>query len=196
MKRAYERCGARPRLPAGVPVGRVGVPVGRVGVPVARAGGAIGSAGVSVSARRRQVRRLALIVAALVTLWVPLAVSACGAGTATAPNVPTAAATVPTAATQTPSSGLPTIPVSALPPEARHVLALVDAGGPFPYHQDGTIFQNAEGLLPRHDSGYYREYTVPTPGASDRGARRLVVGRSGDVYYTADHYASFRQVLR
>jgi len=148
-----------------------------------------GLAGTPASLRRGHLRRIAVVLAALVTLCVPLAVAACGAGTVAPPTVATAAA-------QTPSSGLPTVPVSALPPEALHVLTLIDAGGPFPYRQDGTVFQNAEGLLPQHGTGYYREYTVPTPGESDRGARRLVVGRDGDVYYTADHYASFRQVLR
>jgi ribonuclease T1 len=58
------------------------------------------------------------------------------------------------------------------------------------------VFTNAERILPRQAAGYYREYTVRTPGSSDRGARRLVVGRGGDVYHTEDHYASFRQVLR
>lgn len=106
------------------------------------------------------------------------------------------AATPRVVAGQTPSSGLPTVSVTALPPEARHVLTLIDAGGPFPYRQDGTVFGNNEGRLPGHPTGYYREYTVPTPGSADRGTRRLVVGHDGDIYYTNDHYASFRQVLR
>jgi len=97
---------------------------------------------------------------------------------------------------QTPRSGLPTVAVAELPAQARDTLALADRGGPFPYRQDGTVFGNLERLLPARERGYYREYTVPTPGSSDRGARRLVVGAGGDVYYTADHYRSFRQVLR
>ncbi len=96
----------------------------------------------------------------------------------------------------TPVSGLPTVPVAALPPEARQVLATIDAHGTFRYAQDGTVFGNNEGLLPERPDGYYHEYTVPTPGSPDRGTRRLVVGRDGDVYYTGDHYATFRQVLR
>jgi len=83
-----------------------------------------------------------------------------------------------------------------LPPEAAQTLALIDHGGPFPYDRDGITFANQERLLPQRPNGYYREYTVPTPGSRDRGARRLVVGREGDVYYTDDHYESFRQVLR
>jgi ribonuclease T1 len=96
----------------------------------------------------------------------------------------------------TPSSGLPTMTVATLPAPARSVLAVIDNGGPFRYRQDDTVFGNFEGLLPKRPSGYYREYTVVTPGSSDRGERRLVVGRNGDVYYTSDHYESFRQVLR
>ncbi len=83
-----------------------------------------------------------------------------------------------------------------LPPEAHATLALIQAGGPFPYRKDGTVFHNREGLLPERARGYYREYTVPTPGARDRGARRIVTGgRPPEVfYYTADHYRSFRRI--
>lgn len=81
-----------------------------------------------------------------------------------------------------------------LPPEARETLALIKAGGPFPYARDGTVFRNREGLLPRRPRGYYREYTVRTPGAHDRGARRIVAGRDGEYYYTHDHYRSFRRI--
>lgn len=83
-----------------------------------------------------------------------------------------------------------------LPPEAVHTLGLIARGGPFPYRKDGTVFQNRERLLPGQPRGYYREYTVPTPGARDRGARRIVTG--GDppevFYYTDDHYRSFRRI--
>ena len=96
----------------------------------------------------------------------------------------------------TPVSGLPTTTLAQLPKEAAAVLALIDEGGPFRYEKDGSVFGNFEGLLPQRARGYYREYTVPTPGSRDRGARRLVVGQDGDVYYTADHYESFHQVLR
>lgn len=87
------------------------------------------------------------------------------------------------------------IPVAKLPPEARETLALVKAGGPFPYPRDGAVFGNREGLLPKRERGYYREYTVRTPGAKDRGARRIVAGRGGEYYYTADHYRSFRRII-
>lgn len=83
---------------------------------------------------------------------------------------------------------------SDLPREGRRTLRLIHEGGPFPYDRDGITFQNRERILPAQPRGYYAEYTVPTPGESDRGARRLVAGEDGDVYYTADHYRSFRQV--
>jgi guanyl-specific ribonuclease Sa len=83
-----------------------------------------------------------------------------------------------------------------LPREVADTLALIDRGGPFPYDRDGSTFQNREGLLPSRQRGYYREYTVPTPGSPDRGARRIVTG--GDppdvYYYTDDHYRSFREL--
>lgn len=84
----------------------------------------------------------------------------------------------------------------ALPPEAWQTLTLIQRGGPFPYRKDGTTFFNRERLLPQQARGYYREYTVPTPGAKDRGARRIVSGGDPPVvfYYTADHYRSFRRM--
>ena len=87
------------------------------------------------------------------------------------------------------------ISFDAFPAEERgaieRALALIDAGGPFPYRQDGTVFSNREHLLPAKARGYYREYTVPTPGSPDRGARRIVTGLGGEAYYTDDHYRSF-----
>ncbi|KUF16399.1 ribonuclease domain-containing protein [Streptomyces silvensis] len=81
---------------------------------------------------------------------------------------------------------------SALPSQAHDTLKLIDRGGPYPYPQDGTVFQNREGILPKQSNGYYHEYTVKTPGSSHRGARRIVTGdRSQEDYYTADHYRSF-----
>jgi ribonuclease T1 len=85
--------------------------------------------------------------------------------------------------------------VAQLPPEARDTLALMRKGGPFPYARDGVVFNNREGHLPRRQRGYYREYTVKTPGARDRGARRIVRGEGGELYYTDDHYRTFRRIL-
>ena len=89
-------------------------------------------------------------------------------------------------------SGLATIRESQLPAEGRRTLALIRRGGPYPYDRDGVTFGNFERILPRKSGGYYREYTVPTPGESDRGARRIVAGKAGEKYYTADHYESFK----
>ncbi|GEC03500.1 putative guanyl-specific ribonuclease Sa [Streptomyces spinoverrucosus] len=81
---------------------------------------------------------------------------------------------------------------SDLPSQAYDTLDLIEQGGPFPYSQDGTVFQNREGILPSQSTGYYHEYTVITPGSSTRGARRIVTGEEyQEDYYTADHYASF-----
>ena len=98
--------------------------------------------------------------------------------------------------------GVPAIQAAALPGEARETLALIKQGGPFPYRKDGSVFGNFERRLPARPRGYYREYTVPTPGSRDRGARRIVAGRgrtgdvrtSGEYYFTNDHYRSFRKI--
>ena len=95
---------------------------------------------------------------------------------------------------RTPDSGLDTVAESRLPREARATLELIRAGGPYPYDQDDRTFQNREGILPQQKRGYYREYTVETPGSGDRGARRIIGGREGDLYWTDDHYDSFRQI--
>lgn len=94
----------------------------------------------------------------------------------------------------TPRSDLPAIAESRLNAQATHTLALIRSGGPYPYDQDGRVFTNRERLLPRQASGYYHEFTVVTPGSPDRGARRIIAGAGGDLYYTDDHYASFRQI--
>ncbi|MEU1149515.1 ribonuclease domain-containing protein [Streptomyces sp. NPDC005863] len=92
--------------------------------------------------------------------------------------------------------GMATVRADRLPAEARRTLERIDDGGPFPYEKDGTVFGNFERELPRRERGYYHEYTVRTPGGRDRGARRIVTGGGGEIYYTDDHYASFKAVLR
>ncbi len=92
-------------------------------------------------------------------------------------------------------SDLPVVFVTELPVEALDTLDLIDSGGPFPFDRDGLTFQNREGLLPDFPRGHYQEFTVITPGASTRGARRIVAGADGELYYTADHYNSFREIL-
>lgn len=93
---------------------------------------------------------------------------------------------------------LPAVPASQLPLEARDTLRLIDAGGPFPYKRDGITFQNRERRLSEQAQGYYREYTVTTPGLSHRGARRIITGGKPPVefYYTADHYKTFSRIQR
>jgi len=93
-------------------------------------------------------------------------------------------------------SGLPYVALADLPPEAADVVALIDQGGPFPYDEDGSTFGNFEGLLPDREDGYYREYTVETPGSEDRGARRIVGGAEDELYWTEDHYESFEVIRR
>lgn len=83
---------------------------------------------------------------------------------------------------------------AGLPAEARATLALIEQGGPFPYSRDGVVFGNFEKRLPSRPRGYYREYTVPTPGVRNRGARRIVAGQRGERYYTDDHYRTFQWI--
>lgn len=98
---------------------------------------------------------------------------------------------------------IPSVRLAALPGEARETLAAIKRGGPFPHRKDGSIFGNHEKRLPERPRGYYREYTVATPGARDRGARRIVAGQgvggdvrtSGEYYYTNNHYRSFRKIV-
>lgn len=94
------------------------------------------------------------------------------------------------------------VALAALPVQAQDTYRLILAGGPFPYpRKDGSVFGNRERLLPRHPRGYYLEYTVPTPGSRNRGARRIVCGGKVPTspeacYYTQDHYASFRRIVQ
>lgn len=98
-----------------------------------------------------------------------------------------------------PVSGLGWMSVSELPREGQQVLKLVAQGGPFRYSKDGATFGNREGVLPKRNRGYYREYTVTTPGAGNRGTRRIICGgqnetSTAECYYTSDHYATFRRI--
>jgi ribonuclease T1 len=97
-----------------------------------------------------------------------------------------------------PTTNLPALPIAQMPAEAKTTYALIAQGGPFPYDKDGSVFGNREKILPQHRRGYYREYTVRTPGVRTRGARRIVCGGKPRVpdacYYTSDHYASFHRI--
>ena len=88
-----------------------------------------------------------------------------------------------------------TVRIAELPKEARTTLDLIDSNGPFPFDRDGITFKNREGLLMDKPVGYWREYTVITPGERTRGARRIVAGSKGERYYTDDHYQSFSRVV-
>lgn len=163
----------------------------------------------------RPVRPLIMLLAVVVTLLGACAPPAkSGDGAATSPAATSPAATSSQGSTPSPRSGTPSSaaprtnldPVSGLrwigmgdlPQGAKAVLARISQGGPFRSARDGATFGNRERLLPRAASGTYREYTVPTPGASDRGARRIVCAGPPDsvaqCYYTADHCATFRRI--
>jgi ribonuclease T1 len=133
---------------------------------------------------RRTVFLLALLLGAAFVVHVQ--------GTAASPSGPLTYTKSHGNATQTPSLGK--ISPAELPPEARQTLQLIKSGGPFPFPKDGTTFGNREKRLPKHRHGYYREYTVTTPGRRDRGARRIIGGEGGEFYYTDDHYNTFKLI--
>lgn len=133
--------------------------------------------------RQRYRWLLLLVAAAMLVLWL---VSGGGQGDPEPAGTGTDA-----------TSGLPVVRLSELPPEAERTVELIDAGGPFPEPEhDGGTFGNREELLPDRPMGYYREYTVPTPGLDHRGARRIVAGEDDELYWTADHYSSFARIRR
>ena len=98
------------------------------------------------------------------------------------------------ASARAPARELAVVAFAQLPAEARQTIVLIREGGPFPYDRDGVVFGNFERHLPQRDRGYYREYTVATPRLAHRGARRIIAGRGGELYYTDDHYRTFRRV--
>jgi ribonuclease T1 len=86
------------------------------------------------------------------------------------------------------------VAATQLPAEARATILLIRKGGPYPYAKDGAVFGNREAILPKEKRGYYREYTVKTPGERTRGARRIIAGRGGELFYTDDHYNHFSRI--
>jgi ribonuclease T1 len=112
----------------------------------------------------------------------------------TGPAFPTAVA--PSHPETDEASGLPVVDLASLPPEVTETVDLIDAGGPFPYADDGEAFLNSAGLLPERRTGYYRVYTVETPGPAEPTTRRIVSGADGELYWTDDHYKSFRRITR
>lgn len=130
--------------------------------------------------------RLAAVKFAL-TSYLLLAIAGVGVAQAKAPTDPLAA------------GASSTVRVAELPRQGQETYERIRAGGPFRFDKDGTVFGNRERLLPAEKRGYYREYTVATPGSRDRGARRIVCGgpprNPHACWYTADHYASFRKIV-
>ncbi|MBC2933510.1 ribonuclease domain-containing protein [Nocardioides sp. zg-1228] len=163
--------------------------------------------------RQRYRWLLLLLAAALLVAWLAGGGWKGGTGQPGEPSAPSPSAssspthdftatTTPTSEpTSEPSGGtsgaLPVVRLADLPPEAARTVELIDAGGPFPEPEhDGTTFGNREELLPDRPTGHYREYTVPTPGVDHRGARRIVAGEDGELYWTGDHYSSFSRIRR
>ncbi|MER6099764.1 ribonuclease domain-containing protein [Streptomyces sp. NPDC001728] len=146
-------------------------------------------------------RPLRVLLALVLSFFLAGSLAGCSTAGGDAQPGPTHGATrsaaVPTGTPGVPTgtSGLPVVRAADLPPEARKTLDLIARGGPYPYAKDGTVFSNFERVLPRKERGYYHEYTVKTPGERDRGARRIVTGRSGETYWTDDHYETFREVV-
>ncbi|MEU1312065.1 ribonuclease domain-containing protein [Streptomyces cinnamoneus] len=129
-------------------------------------------------------RALTVLLTALPLLLLP----ACSPGHQKTEKNPSA--TVPSWA-----KGMKTVTEDRLPPEARRTLELIAKGGPFPYEKDGAVFGNHENRLPQQARGYYHEYTVPTPGSRNRGARRIITGEHAERFYTSDHYQTFEAVV-
>jgi guanyl-specific ribonuclease Sa len=140
----------------------------------------------NVAAQKRMKTLLTLLITALGVFGVSTATFAATSATDTTAS----ALAQPCGDT----SGFDVVPLKQLPPEASDTEDLIASHGPFPYPEDGTVFDNREGILPDCDNGYYHEYTVKTPGSPDRGARRIVTGAGGEHFYTGDHYASFELI--
>ena len=143
----------------------------------------------------RQVLLGVLAVAVVVLAWLVVRATQGPTTTSDGRGAAASATYTPGPLGTDPVSGLPWVAESALPPQARDTLALIRAGGPFPYPRSGNqVFDNRERLLPLHVRGYYREFTVVTPGSEDRGARRIITGSGDETYWTDDHYASFSRI--
>jgi len=149
---------------------------------------------------RRPVWIIVALVALALWLWAQPRVPSPATSAAPAPVAADTASSAPAAAPPRVDTTHPAVRYPAfLPPEAHDVLQRIASNGPFPYRQDGSVFQNRERRLPAQPRGYYHEYTVATPGSPDRGARRIIAGggRPGesppqDYWYTDDHYRSFK----
>jgi ribonuclease T1 len=133
-----------------------------------------------------------ILTVLLLAITTVVATSCARTATVAGPAAPADAALAPVTAT----TDRDVVPLAQLPREAQDTLALINSGGPYPYRQDGTTFQNREEMLPSQRPGFYREFTVTTPGSPDRGARRVVAADDGARFYTSDHYQSFQEIVR
>ncbi len=147
----------------------------------------------AATGRQRYQWLLVLVAAALLVAWLLTGGGEDDSTGGTATDTSSSSLNTPSSE---PDGGLATVQLADLPPEAARTLGLIDDGGPFPEDRDGVTFENREDLLPDQPMGYYREYTVPTPGSDDRGARRIVTGEAGELYWTDDHYGSFSRIER
>ncbi|WHT20880.1 ribonuclease domain-containing protein [Crossiella sp. CA-258035] len=146
-----------------------------------------------MTSRKRITLALAGLIALVLVGW--LGRDLLGGNSAAPPSSSTGAAVSTSAGKATRAGGDVTEALSKLPAEAAKTWKLIQSNGPFPYpDRDGVEFQNREKRLPAQGKGYYREYTVPTPGERTRGARRLVTGSGKELYYTGDHYETFVKV--
>jgi ribonuclease T1 len=142
--------------------------------------------------RRLFVQGFPVVLSGRLQLWRPLLRWGAGVGVAGLLSVAAVHA-------REPAPELPVVALAALPAEAQSVDRAIRRGGPFASAKDGIVFGNREHLLPAQRRGFYREYTVPTPGASDRGGRRIVCGGEQPTaplacYYTSNHYSSFHRI--
>lgn len=135
---------------------------------------------------RRPCRGGSTLLSVVLALLACLALGACSSATGTSSSTSSTGAGS--------GHGLSSVTPAQLPIQARETIRLILHGGPFPYSHDGAVFGNFERLLPQEPRGYYHEYTVPTPGSADRGARRIIAGKDAQLYYTADHYQSFSRI--
>lgn len=145
----------------------------------------------TTTARKTPGLRPLALSAALVTAGLLGGPAACSSATRAAPR---SVSSTPALTGSARSAATGAVCRSTLPSQAEDTLRLITRGGPFPYRQDGQVFQNRERVLPVEPAGYYHEYTVKTPGSPTRGARRIVTARSGRNYYTADHYVTFNVI--
>lgn len=142
--------------------------------------------------RKLSARSAKLLLALVLAVFGAVGVTT--AASAAAPTQHSTQSVTPDQASCGDTSGYTVVELSNLPSQATDTVKLIQAGGPYPYPEDGEVFDNREGVLPNCSTGYYHEYTVTTPGSSNRGTRRIVTGSGGEYFYTGDHYSTFQLI--